>query len=203
MSAQPQRFSLDEYRALELHTGVKHEFYHGHVYAMTGASVRHNQVVANLIGTLYPQFRNRTCNIYPNDLRIKVLATGLLTYPAVVIACDPLQFDPTLFATLTNPVVLIEVVSPSTEDYDRGKKFLNYRTIPELQEYVLISPTEIRVEHYVRKATNQWLLIEYRHLETTLELQAVGCSITLTDIYHKMPIESSYETAIPDSSDTD
>src|SRR5687768_4159928 len=130
MTAQPKdSISVDDYFELEAASDTKHEYCHGSVYAMTGASARHNLIVANVIAGLHGQLRGKRCSVYPSDLRVYIEATGLYTYPDVSVICGPLELTSGPLDTVTNPTVLVEVLSPSTEAYDRGKKFQHYRAI--------------------------------------------------------------------------
>jgi Uma2 family endonuclease len=136
MTAQPKPYMTEaEYLDLERVSLSKHEYFAGNVFAMTGASEQHNLIASNVTAALHHQLRGRSCRIYPSDMRIKVVQTGLNTYPDLTIICGPPQFtDPIKRDTLINPTVIIEILSPSTERYDRGLKFQNYRTIASLQE---------------------------------------------------------------------
>src|SRR5262249_9988400 len=141
MTAQPKPYITEaEYLELERASASKHEYLAGEIFAMTGASEQHNLIASNVTATLHRQRRGRSCRVYPSDMRIKVTQTGLNTYPDITVVCGPPEFtDPTKRDTLINPMVIIEILSPSTERYDRGLKFQNYRTIPSLQEYILIA----------------------------------------------------------------
>ncbi|HEU4324036.1 MAG TPA: Uma2 family endonuclease [Roseiflexaceae bacterium] len=152
MTAQPNHsLTEEEYLAFERASTTKHEYYKGRIYAMTGASARHNLITGNTIASLHGQFRRKPCRVYPSDMRVKAQQTGLNTYPDVVIVCgQPLFIDDAL-DTLINPTVIIEILSPSTEWYDRGMKFHHYRTISNLRNYILISQDAYRIEYYRRQ----------------------------------------------------
>src|SRR5262249_14191303 len=149
------------------------EYFAGEIFVMSGASERHNLIVANVVATLHAQFRNRPCKVYPSDMRVKVSATGLYTYPDVVALCGEARFDDDYQDTLLNPTVIVEVLSPSTEAYDRGDKFGHYRKLASLAEYVLISQEKVHIEHYVRQSNNQWLLSEASNTQDTLQLPSI------------------------------
>lgn len=190
MLAQPQNYvSLDAYFTLEETSGIKHEYYRGVVYAMTGASPRHNLIATNVIASLHAQLRGKPCTVYPSDLRLKVEHTGLYTYPDSLVVCDPLRLDSARPNTILNPTVLVEILSPSTKDYDRGTKFQHYRTIETFQEYVVIEQDRVHIEHYVRQDADHWLLIDYHRKEQVLNLQSIGCQLTLEDVYEKVIFE--------------
>jgi Uma2 family endonuclease len=137
MTAQPKNYvTEEEYDLLEEASVIKHEYFAGKVYAMTGGTEPHNLIAGNVLAALHGQLRNRPCRVYTSDQRINVRATGLQTYSDVTIVCGQPQFAGKSRVTIVNPIVIIEVLSPSTKLYDRGMKFQNYRTIETLQEYI-------------------------------------------------------------------
>ncbi len=148
MALPRPKMTPQEYLRFERASEVKHEFYNGEIFAITDASENHNVVAGNTFAALHSQLRQRPCKLYPGDMRVHIPATGLYTYPDVTVVCGTPQFDDKEFDTLLNPTVIIEVLSPSTEKYDRGKKFEHYRSIPSLREYVLIAQDEMRVQLY-------------------------------------------------------
>ncbi len=189
MNTQPQpRLTPQEYLAWERQQETRHEFFDGEIFAMTGASREHNLVCGNTFSALHAQLRGTPCEVYNNDMRVKVSQTGMYTYPDIVAACAEPQFEDAEVDTLLNPVLIIEVLSNSTEQYDRGAKFGHYRTVASLQDYLLVAQTECRVEHYVRKASSRWLLAEYRSLDETIDLSAVGCRLLLREMYERVPL---------------
>ena len=141
----------EEYLAKERKALNKSEYRDGRIYAMPGASREHNLITGNAFAELHFQMRNRVCEVYPSDMRVKVSAAGLYTYPDVIVVCDEPHFDDSYFDMLLNPTVLIEVLSPSTAAYDRGEKFRRYQYLDSLCEYVLISQDSVCVEHYLRQ----------------------------------------------------
>jgi Uma2 family endonuclease len=188
MSAQPQLayITSEEYLAIERKAEFKSEYFNGEIFAMSGASPEHNQITANVLAEIHTQFKKRPCRVYMNDMRVKVSPTGLYTYPDIVALCEQARFDDKQTDTLLNPTVIIEVLSDSTEDYDRGKKFQHYRTLASLQEYLLIAQDKCHIEHYIRQTNNQWLFSDINDLEATLELPSIECSLILADIYDKV-----------------
>ncbi len=187
MSAVPKSFlTPEEYLARERRAETKSEYLRGEMFAMSGASREHNLIAGNVSRELGQQLRERPCEVYQADMRVKVSPTGLYTYPDVTVACGELQFEDAEVDTLLNPTVLVEVLSPSTADYDRGGKFAHYRRLASLQEYILVSQDRPLVEHYVRQGSDQWLLTEQRGLEDTLVLPSIGCQIPLAEIYLKV-----------------
>jgi len=189
MSVQPKpRFTPDEYLELERAAPYKSEFYNGEIFAMAGASEEHNIIGVNLSREISTQLRGRPCRTYANDMRVKMVdAPVFYTYPDVVIVCGERQFEDASVDTLLNPTVLIEVLSPSTEGYDRGNKFAFYRRIPSLQTYVLVAQDRPLVEAYARQPDGrQWLLSEANGLSESLSLPAVGCTLRLADVYENV-----------------
>jgi len=190
MTVQPiPTLSEEDYLIYERASTIKHEYYRGRIYAMTGAKEPHNLIAGNTIAALHSQLRRKPCRVYPSDMRIKVLRTGLNTYRDVVIVCGQPHFTDAIRDTLTNPTVIIEILSASTERYDRGLKFENYRTIETLRDYLLIAQDHYHIEHYVRQANGQWLLTEASQLEEAIDLQSIECTLCLEDVYEKVEIE--------------
>lgn len=192
------RLTPQEYLARERCAETKSEYLRGEVFAMSGASRQHNLIAVNTSRELSQQLRQRECEVYQADMRVKISATGLYTYPDVTVACGKPEFEDAHVDTLLNPTVLVEVLSPSTADYDRGGKFTHYRRLPSLREYVLISQDRPLVEHYVRQGEDEWLLTEYRSLEQSLQLPSVDCQLPLVEIYFKVSFPP--EGAVPDAS---
>ncbi len=187
MNTQLQaRLTPQDYLAWERRQETRHEFFDGEVFAMTGASRAHNLVCLNIAASLHTQLRGKPCEVYNNDMRVKVSETGMYTYPDIVAACAEPRFEDAEVDTLLNPVLIIEVLSDSTEQHDRGAKFRHYRTLPSLQDYLLVAQTECRVEHYAREAISRWLLNEYRDPEDTIELAALGCRLPLRAVYERV-----------------
>jgi Uma2 family endonuclease len=157
---------------------------------MSGASRKHNLIGWNIGGELRPQLRDRDCEAYIGDMRVKVSSTGLYTYPDVVVVCGEPLFEDAEVDTLLNPKVLFGTLSKSTEGYDRGKKVAHYRTLPSLAEHVLVAQDKPHVEHYVRQPDNQWLLSETNRLEDTIALPSIQCNLRLAEIYLKVKFGS-------------
>lgn len=155
---------------------------------MAGASERHNLLTTNLVMSLGSQVRGRSCKVYPSDMRVKIEKTGLYTYPDVVVVCGKAEFEDEEADTLLNPTMIIEVLSKSTENYDRGKKFENYRTLESLQEYVLVAQDAYRLEHYRRQLDQQWLFSELKGLQGTILLPTIACTLAMPDVYDKVEI---------------
>jgi Uma2 family endonuclease len=187
MSAVPKPYiTPSEYLARERRAETKSEYFAGEIFAMSGASRKHNLIAANAAGELRQQLRDRNCEVYTSDMKVKVSPTGLYTYPDVTVVCGGPQFEDDEDDVLLNPTVLFEVLSRSTADYDRGGKFAHYRRLSSLREYVLISQDRCLVEHYVRQPYDQWLLSEQTSLEDTLDLPSINCKLPLSEIYLKV-----------------
>jgi Uma2 family endonuclease len=184
-AAEKRKMSPAEYLALERSSRDKHEYCDGEVFAMAGASREHNLIVANVVGELRAALRHRPCEVYPSDMRLKVPAAGTYSYPDASALCGSAEFEDAEVDTLLNPAVIVEVLSESTEDYDRGTKFKNYRSIPSFREYVVVSQTEVLVEHHVRQADGSWLMREHRAGER-FELSALACDLAVDELYLKV-----------------
>jgi Uma2 family endonuclease len=191
MSSQTRpRYTLQEYLAIERGSQQKNEYLNGEIFAMGGASERHNLIVGNVFASLHAQLRGQPCKVYSSDMRVKINVTGLYTYPDVVALCGEARFDDDQHDTLINPNIIIEVLSKSTEGYDRGEKFAHYRRVESLTEYVLISQERCRIEHYVRQPDNQWLMSEASQIEESLQLPSINCKLMLADIYDKVDLDA-------------
>jgi len=175
----------DEYLESEEISDIKHEYYQGEIFAMAGASRKHNLIVSNVITSLNIQLKKRACRVYPSDMRLKIETTGLYTYPDVMIVCGEERFSNEKENTLLNPDVIIEVLSDSTESYDRGKKFCNYRKLDSLKEYVLISDKCRKIEIYSRNKDNKWELTESSGNNPVISLESIGCMLDISDVYDK------------------
>lgn len=186
--AARQSISAEEYLTLERQAETKSEYINGEIYAMAGASREHNLIALNLGSELRSLLRGRRCETYLNDMRVRVSATGLYTYPDVVVVCGRPRFEDGQADTLLNPTILVEVLSPSTEAYDRGAKFAHYRYLESLQEYVLVAQDRMQVDHYVRMG-EQWLLTAYSRPEEILQLPGIECAIPLAEIYAQVEVE--------------
>ena len=176
-----------EYLEIERKAEFKSEFYRGEMYAMSGATRWHVIISGNVLVTLHTQLRKRPCTVYSNDLRVLTRSDdGLYTYPDVVGLCGEPQFLDGQLDTLLNPEIIIEVLSPSTEGYDRGFKFQQYQSIPTLREYLLVAQDRCRMEQYVKQASSQWLYTETSDMNATLRLESIGCELPLAEVYLKV-----------------
>ncbi|MEX0715257.1 MAG: Uma2 family endonuclease [Planctomycetaceae bacterium] len=185
-TAEKLKVTPREYAALEERSEVRHEFHRGEVFAMAGASLAHNAIVANITRRLNEQLEDGPCIAVGSDMRVKVEATGLHTYPDVVVLCGEPEFDHEVPNTLLNPIVLVEVLSESTERYDRRTKSGHYRRIESLREYLLVAQDECLVEQYVRADRGHWILTDANDPEEAVTLESIGCTLRLADIYAKI-----------------
>lgn len=176
----------EEYLALERKGTLKSEYINGEILAMSGASSAHNLITLDIGTELNIQLRGRECLVYTNDMRIRTSPKGAYFYPDVVVVCGKPRFEDNVFDTLLNPLLVIEVLSPSTEAYDKGEKFRHYQELASLQEYILVSQDRIRVEHY-RLVKTQWVQTELHGHEDVLSLNSIRCELPLQDIYRRVP----------------
>lgn len=187
MSAIPKtKLTPEEYLEFERKSEERHEYYNGEIFAMSGAKRNHNKIVGNLSGLVWQQLKGKDCEFYPSDMRVFVPATGLYTYPDLVVVCGEPKFKDDVLDTLLNPILLVEVLSESTESYDRGKKFQHYRSIESLREYVLVAQDEARIEKYVKTGDGFWLLSEAVGLDAEIEFSSIECRIALSEVYDKI-----------------
>ena len=176
-----------EYLALERRSNVRHEFVDGELYAMAGASRGHNLISGNLYLGLRTQLRGRPCEVYMSDMRVWVDETGLYTYPDLVVSCGEPKFQDDEFDTLLNPTLIIEILSPTTRSYDRGRKFAHYRRLASLREYVLVAQDQALVQIH-RRHDEEWTSTELSRRHEILHLESVGCRIALDDIYEGLVV---------------
>ena len=181
-------YTPEEYLYLERKSTFKNEYLSGKILAMSGASRAHNFITLDIATEINIQLRDRDCEVYSGDMRVKERLSDSYFYPDVVIACGESQFEDDTFDTLLNPVVIIEVLSPSTEVYDRGEKFEYYKQITTLQEYILVSQDKVQVEHF-QLQDMQWGLIEFHTLQDTLIFPSIGCILSLRDIYTRVDFD--------------
>jgi len=178
-----RRLTESEYLEIERAAEFKSEFFDGEMFAMAGGTPQHSLIATNLTAEFHDRLKDRVCTPYNSDLRVKIEPTGLLTYPDLSVICGPLQFAAGTDDTVVNPTVLVEVLSPSTEAYDRGRKFEHYRQIPTLQEYLLVSQTEPRIEQFMRQADGHWLLAEAAGVDKKLEVPSLKIAISLSEVF--------------------
>jgi Uma2 family endonuclease len=182
LSPRLHRYTFREYLELEETSSVRHEFLEGEIYAMAGGTPEHAALAMSLGAALVAATRGGSCRVHSSDLRVRALATGLATYPDVTVVCGPYQRDPESSTTITNPRVVIEITSDSTEDYDRGEKLESYKRIPALAAIVLVSHREHLIEVIERQDDGGWRRSEARR-GARVNLDAIGCELDVDEIY--------------------
>jgi Uma2 family endonuclease len=186
VSRAERLFTPEEYLTIERQSSIKSEYLAGKIYAMAGASLAHNIITGNVVGEFYAQLRGKPCSTCPSDMRVHVPNTGIYTYPDVTVVCGEPECADHHGDILLNPTVIVEVLSPSTESYDRGEKAEHYRQIASLTDYLLIAQDRPRIEHYARQPGDGWLLTEAVGLEGAVVLNSLGCTLRLHDVYDRV-----------------
>ena len=189
-SQQEPYYTPEEYLASERDAEGKHEYLDGRIYAMTGGTAHHSLITGNVIASLHSALRGRPCRVFTSDLKVRVAATGLHTYPDVSALCAEPRFASAHGEILLNPSVLVEVLSPSTEAYDRGGKFQHYQQLPSLQEYVLIAQDGMQVDCFSRASEDgtRWVLTAADGPEGVVELPSIECVLRLRDVYERVDV---------------
>jgi Uma2 family endonuclease len=187
MASQPQSsFTPEQYLEIERKAERKSEYLNGEIFAMGGASPRHVLIVTNVVSELRSQLKERPCSVFSTDLRVRVSPDGLYTYPDVVVLCGSPQYHDSRNDTLTNPTLIVEVLSKSTKDYYRGEKFEQYRAIDSFRDYLLVAQGRPHIEHFVRQPDNTWVFSETSNLDDSILLPAIGCRLYLREVYDKV-----------------
>ena len=182
-----KKISAEEYFRIEETSEVKHEYFQGEIYAMAGAGSSHNLIVSNLIRTLGNQLRTSPCLVYPSDMRVQVNESSHYTYPDVTIVCDEPVFLNDRKNTLLNPMMIFEVLSESTELYDRGKKFQEYRSISSLRNYILVSSESRQMEVFSRNTEGLWMILDLK-TEGKIQIPYLDCELVLDEVYEKLAL---------------
>lgn len=183
-----QFYSEEEFWAFEDASQTKHEWFDGEIFDMAGGTAEHAAVASNVHVAIGSQLRGTTCRIVGSDQQVRVEATGLITYPDLVVYCQPYRFEPRHPNTLLNPRVIIEVLSPSTAHYDRTAKLDNYKQIALLHDVLLIEPERVRVEWFHRLNDDEWLHRVVRELESSIALDSINCTLALREIYETIEL---------------
>lgn len=188
MSLQPQRrYTLEEYLALERESEVRYEYWHGEVFAMSGGTLYHDRIMGNVFDLLRTQLRGKGCDVFTNNMQIKVPAAPPYRYADGSVVCGPVEVERfNSHDLLLNPLLIWEVLSPGTEAYDRGDKFTYYKSIASFREYLLIAQHRPHVTHYVRQQDDTWAYEEVNDLQDQLSLPAVDCTLALSDVYREV-----------------
>ncbi len=178
--------SHEDYFDLEETAEYKSEYYHGEIFAMTGASVAHNLIAMNTGAALHVALRDSDCVVFPPDIKARVDEARHYTYPDVTVVCGDIDYAGNRDDVISNPLVIIEILSESTKDYDRGSKFMAYRKIESLKDYLLIDQYARHVEYYSRVERNKWVLEEFKNMDAAIQIKSIGVALSLRDIYHRI-----------------
>ena len=181
----PEEYIAFERKFLPDSEIVRHEYMNGEIIPMSGASRAHNLIAGNIFGELRDQLKGSGCEIYMSEMRVSIPTARSYFYPDVGVVCEEPRFEGDVFDMLLNPIVVVEVLSPSTEAYDRGEKFAHYRQLTSLQEYVLVAQDQTFVEHYHRQK-KQWILTDFQRLDDILPLPSIQCELPLQEIYERV-----------------
>jgi Uma2 family endonuclease len=193
MASEPRRrVSPEEYLSIERQSETKNEYLNGEIFAMAGASRQHNFIAGDVYASLLNQLRGRGCDVYSGDMRVRVPAADLYTYPDVTVVCGEPELDDAEVDTLLNPTLIVEVLSRTTESYDRGMKFAYYRTLSSFAEYLVLAQDHVHAEHWVRQENGGWLLTETDRREDVLELPSIGCTLALRDAYDRVAFPDTF-----------
>ena len=182
-SASVPYLTPEQYLEIERQAEFRSEYLHGEMFAMAGTSFNHNRIVRSTERALGRALDGRRCDVFFLDVKVHVPATGLYTYPDIVVTCGPIAALDKHQDTLTNPLVIVEVLSPSTTNYDRGEKFQHYRSIPSFREYLVLAQDEIRVEHHVRQPDGAWIFREHTALTDVVHLASIDCNLNISTLY--------------------
>ncbi len=187
---QLRTFTPAEYLMIEDRADYKSEYYQGQIYAMAGGTVRHSQISSNIITLLSNALSNKPCRVFNSDLRLNVQDNGLYTYPDVMVICGKVELLPDRQDTVTNPVLIVEVLSESTRDYDMTFKFELYRSLPSLEHYLLVDSDKVLVRYFRRVGDGQWLMHELIGMDDVLDVVHLDMQLTLAQIYHAVELEA-------------
>jgi Uma2 family endonuclease len=183
LAYRKQKYTIEEYLEMEELATEKHEYYQGEIFAMSGAKHQHNVVKKNIYSSLLSKLKGKPCQPWDSDSRVHIQKNTLFTYPDISVVCGDPEFLNNDEWNLLNPTVIIEILSPSTKNYDRGDKFNLYRDIPSLKEYILVEPEKISIEAFYINQNGQWELREYKNLNDILEIKAIQFAMPLMDVY--------------------
>ena len=182
----PEEYITLERKAIPDAEIVRSEYMNGKIIGRSSSNLSHNLITGNIVAGLYTRLKSCGCFVFANQMRVSVPSANSYFYPDVGVVWEEPRFEDDVFDTLLNPIVVVEVLSPSTEAYDRGDKFAHYRQFQSLQEYVLVSQDKVRVDHYVRHTT-QWILTDFQALDQHLPLTSIQCELSLQEIYENVP----------------
>jgi Uma2 family endonuclease len=183
-----KKITVAKYFEIERESSEKHEYFEGELFAMAGGKKNHNLIISNLIAIFHGFFKNKQCVVYPSDMKVAIDKYSHYTYPDISLVCGTSEFVNETEDSLINPIVVIEVVSESTEKYDRGKKFQSYRMISSLKEYILVSTEYKKIEIFTRSDNNKWILSESDN-SGIIKLNSIEYELKLEDVYEKVEID--------------
>jgi Uma2 family endonuclease len=188
MSTQlKRRYTLEEYLEMDRLSEERLEFWHGEIFSMSGVNQEHAEIEVNIVSTLHSRLRGRECRVFPANMRIKVPNMPPYRYADVSALCGKAQFEKIGGVdALTNPSLIIEILSPSTEGYDRGEKFSHYKSIPSFSEYLLVAQHRPHVTHLVKQTDGAWLHREFNDLNDAVKLETLNCELRLSEIYQNV-----------------
>lgn len=187
MEKHPEKeYSHEEYFALEDIADYKSEYYRGQIFAMADTSINHNRIIGNLTAKLDHTLLHSKCEAFMTEIKVWIKGKDLFTYPDVIVVCGKAEFYPDRDNTITNPVIIIEVLSDSTKNYDRIDKFEFYRTLPSFQEYILVDQYRFHVEHFYLESKGKWIYTDYSDMNDVLKFNKIECQISLKDIYNRV-----------------
>lgn len=187
---QKHYYTPEEYLALERSADHKSEYFQGEIYDMAGSNPQHSVITVNIAREVSLQLKGKPCQAFSNDMKVRASPSGLFAYPDLSVVCGPPRYHDEKRDVLINPTVLIEVLSDSTEAFDRGKKFAQYQCNETLSDYILIAQDEPRIEHFTRQQDDQWLLVVTKGLEASLTIASIGCTLALSEVYDRVEFKA-------------
>jgi len=190
---QSTKVTPKEYLEFEKNSEFKHEYFDGEIFAMVGGRRNHNIISSNITGELRNRLKETHCMVFSSDMRVKIEKIKKYTYPDIVVACGKMQFLEDELDSLINPVAIIEILSDSTEAYDRGMKFQHYQLIESLQEYILVSQYSCQVERYIRNKDNSWNYTPFTDMEQSFKISSIECELPLSEIYYRVELAEHHQ----------
>ncbi len=189
---EENKISPEEYLVSERKSEIRNEYFDGEIFAMAGASREHNQIASNIVRILGNQLLEKPCSVFSSDMKVKIKEIGKYTYPDIVVVCEKEEFENENNDVLLNPVVIIEILSDSTEAYDRGDKFAHYQRLDSFVEYILISQYFWRVEKFTRQDDGTWIYSKYETDGNIVKIEAVNCELPVSEIYRKVNLDKHH-----------
>ncbi len=186
---EKNKISPEEYLASERESELRNEYFDGEIFAMTGASRQHNQISANIVRVLGNQLLEKPCSVFSSDMKVKIKEIGKYTYPDMVVVCEEEEFEDENNDVLLNPIVIIEILSDSTEAYDRGDKFAHYQLLNSFTEYILVSQYFCRIEKFTRQDDGTWIYSKYQSNDHVVKIESVNCELPVSEIYRKVSFD--------------